>query len=158
MALTNSIYKGDDLMLFKGGRSIAFATSHTLTVTADAASISSKDNGIWAANAINKISWEISSENLFTAAGYDDLFNAMLLKQPIDVYFGAKQDLGDGVCVADNETNPYWTPAPGYDGYQGQVLVTSLTLNANTGENATYSVTLTGTGQLKHQTYQTPQA
>lgn len=89
MALTNSIYKGDDLMLFKGGRSIAFATSHTLTITADAASISSKDNGIWSANAINKISWEISSENLFTATGYHELFNAMLLKQPIDVYFGA---------------------------------------------------------------------
>ena len=34
--------------------------------------------------------------------------------------------------------------------YMGKVYITSLTANANTGENATYSVTLTGTGSIKH--------
>lgn len=34
--------------------------------------------------------------------------------------------------------------------YMGKVYITSLTANANTGENATYSVTLTGTGSIKY--------
>jgi len=32
------------------------------------------------------------------------------------------------------------------------VIITSLTANANNGENATYSVTLTGTGSIKKTT------
>jgi hypothetical protein len=32
--------------------------------------------------------------------------------------------------------------------YTGKVYVTSLTANANTGENATLSITLTGSGAL----------
>ena len=40
--------KGDDLMLFNGttGKSYAFATAHTLTITADTADTSSKDHGL----------------------------------------------------------------------------------------------------------------
>jgi len=32
--------------------------------------------------------------------------------------------------------------------YSGKAFVTSLTANANTGENATFSITLTGSGAL----------
>ena len=38
------------------------------------------------------------------------------------------------------------------DMYMGSAYITSLTANANTGENATYSVTLTGTGSIKRAT------
>ena len=43
------IIKGDDLMLFDAeGKSLAFATSHQLSISADAVETSSKDGGVWA--------------------------------------------------------------------------------------------------------------
>ena len=40
-----SVIKGGDLMLFVGGKSIAYATSHTLSISADTKENSSKDSG-----------------------------------------------------------------------------------------------------------------
>ena len=141
----NTIIKGDDLMLFdEAGKSLAFATSHTLSISADAVDTSSKDHGIWKANEVNKINWELTSENLYTNGAYDSLMEKMVARQPITVYFGTKKETDPDKTVADGDyTN--WT---GASGYTGKVLITSLSVNANTGENATYSATFTGTGKL----------
>ena len=160
--MAQNIIKGDDLMLFdSAGKSIAYATSHTLTITADAADISTKDHGIWKGSEVNKISWEISSENLFTDGSYDALFTAMISRQPVKVYFGHKiQSDADKTVV--NDDYPFWTGGWAADavasgtpaasatnqGYTGLAYITSLTANANTGENATFSLTLTGTGKI----------
>lgn len=40
-----SVIKGGDLMLFVGGKSIAYATSHTLSISAGTKETSSKDSG-----------------------------------------------------------------------------------------------------------------
>ena len=141
----NTIIKGDDLTLFdEAGKSLAFATSHTLSISADAVDTSSKDHGIWKANEVNKINWELTSENLYTNDAYDTLMGKMVARQPITVYFGTKKETDADKTVADGDyTN--WT---GASGYTGKVLITSLSVNANTGENATYSATFTGTGKL----------
>lgn len=141
-----NIIKGDDLMLFdENGKSIAFATNHTLSISADAVDTSSKDHGVWGANEVNKITWEITSENLYTESAYDELVEKMLAREAITVYFGTKTQNDPDKTVADGDYDA-WT---GAKGYTGQVLITSLTANANTGENATYSATFTGTGKLK---------
>lgn len=160
--------KGDDLMLFNGetGKSYAFATAHTLTITADTADTSSKDHGVWTGNEVAKISWEITSENLYTSEGFDDLFYSLINRKAIEVVFGLKQKGRADSTVADGDYSN-WTPdygaevpenanptAPTTDNttkemYRGSAYITSLTANANTGENATYSVTLTGTGSIK---------
>ena len=165
--MAQKLIKGDDLMLFNGttGKSYAYATAHTLTITADTADTSSKDHGVWTGNEVAKISWEITSENLYTSEGFDSLFNDMINRKPIDVAFGLKQQGAADKTVADGDY-ANWTPeyktdttgeptAPSTDTttskmYMGKVYITSLTANANTGENATYSVTLTGTGSIKH--------
>ena len=140
------IIKGDDLMLFdSNGKSLAFATSHQLSINADAVETSSKDGGVWGSNEVNKITWEMTSENLYTADAYDDLFDKMMAREAITVYFGTKKENDPDKTVVDGDY-PNWT---GAKGYTGKVLITSLSANANTGENATYSVTLTGTGKLK---------
>ena len=160
--------KGDDLMLFNDetGKSYAFATAHTLTITADTADTSSKDHGVWTGNEVAKISWEITSENLYTSEGFDSLFDKMINREAIPVAFGLKQKgKADSTVVDEDYSN--WTPdygatvpekgnpeAPSTDTttkdmYRGKAYITSLTANANTGENATYSVTLTGTGSIK---------
>lgn len=138
------IIKGDDLMLFDAqGKSIAFATSHSLSINADAADVSSKDSGVWKANEVNKLGWEITSENLYTSDAYDTLFTSMVSRTSIDVHFGIKKETTQGT-----ETN--WTKGAGT--YTGKAFITSLTANANSGDNATFSITLTGTGEIKKAT------
>ncbi len=169
--MAQQIIKGDDLMLFNNetGKSYAFATAHTLTITADTADTSSKDHGVWTGNEVAKISWEITSENLYTTEGFDSLFDDMINRKTIKVAFGLKQKGKADSTVADGDYNN-WTPDYGAvvpesanpeapstntttkDMYMGSAYITSLTANANTGENATYSVTLTGTGSIKRAT------
>ena len=72
-----TIIKGDELMLFKNDQSLAFATAHTLTISGSTIDISSKDHGYWGASEIGNITWEITSENLYTDADYDALFSAI---------------------------------------------------------------------------------
>ena len=167
--MAQKLIKGDDLMLFNGttGKSYAYATAHTLTITAETADTSSKDHGVWTGNEVAKISWEITSENLYTSEGFDSLFDDMINRKPIDVAFGLKQQGRADSTVADGDYSN-WTPDYGAtvpesgnpeapdsttkDMYMGSAYITSLTANANTGENATYSVTLTGTGSIKRAT------
>ena len=147
------IIQGRDLMLFDNdGHSYAFATNHTLTITAETTDVLSKVHGIWGASEISRYTWEITSENLYTVDAYDEMFEAMLAGNAIQVRFGLKVDQVDmSKNVADGDLAlPYWTSQNSY--YTGKVLITSLTANANNGENATYSITLTGTGSIKKTT------
>jgi len=110
--MANKIIKGRDLMLFdKDGHSYAYATNHTLTITAETTDISSKDHGVWGASEVAKYSWEITSENLFTSTDYDKMFTAMLTGEAITVRFGLKTEQTDLTKnVADGDTTlPYWT-------------------------------------------------
>lgn len=143
--MSANIIKGDDLMLFDStGKSLAYATSHTLSISAEAVDTTSKDHGCWSASEVNKISWEITSENLYTETAYDDLMAKMLAREAITVYFGTKTKTEPDKTVADGDFDS-WS---GAKGYTGKVFITSLQANANTKENATYSATFTGTGKL----------
>ena len=84
----STIVKGDEIMLFKDGKSLAYATSHTLSITGNTIDISSKDHGFWGASEIGNITWEITSENLYTDSAFDSLFSVMVAKTPITVTFG----------------------------------------------------------------------
>ena len=66
MANSSSIVRGQELMLFYNKESIAFATSHTLTVTGNTADISSKDHGIYPDKEVTGSSWTMSGEYYFT--------------------------------------------------------------------------------------------
>lgn len=152
--MANKVIKGRDLMLFDDqGKSFAFATSHTLSISAETADISSKDHGIWGGSEVTKFSWEITSENLYTEDNYDDLFDLMLAGEPITVRFGLKSQNDNSLNVADGDYDNWTSKNAGY--YEGSVVITSLSANANNGENATYSVTFTGAGKItRHQAQQ----
>lgn len=142
-----NIIKGDDLMLFDAdGHSLAFATSHSLSINGDAVDVTSKDHGIWGGNEVNKITWEITSDNLYTEDSFNELFDKMIAREKITVFFGLKAENDPDKTVADGDYD-YWSKkATG--SYTGSVLITSLVANANTGENSTFSVTLTGAGKI----------
>lgn len=145
------IIKGRDLMLFdSSGKSYAFATNHTLTITAETTDISSKDHGIWGASEVARYSWEITSENLFTTDNYNALFDSMIGGKPITIRFGIKSQTDNTKTVADGDLENWTSSTTGY--YEGNVYITSLVANANNGENATYSVTLTGSGKINRKT------
>lgn len=144
---------GDALMVFLNDKSIAYATAHTLTLTAETASVNSKDHGIWTGNEVNKRSWEITSENLFTDEDYDALFDAWKNGTKVALVWAKKREQ-DSVVVADGDAENY-TPdnaTAGKKYYSGNAYITNLTANANTGEKATFSVTFTGTGKFERTT------
>lgn len=144
--MANKIIKGRDLMLFdSAGKSYAWATNHTLSISADSSDITSKDHGIYGAAEITKISWEITSENLYTDAGFATMFDKVIAAEPITIRFGIKTETDNTKTVADGDyTN--WTCGTVY--YEGTAVITSLQANANNGDNASYSVTFTGSGKL----------
>ena len=143
------VINGGDLMLFLGGTSIAFSTSHKLSISAETVETSSKDNGgKWVAKAVRKLSWNISTENLYSLDGagktYDDLFTMMTGRTEIDAIFTVEKDYA---------TKAYEVPAGGWvpmttGQYKGKVVITSLELNAPNGDNATFTASFDGVGAL----------
>lgn len=145
--------KGGDLMLFIGGKSIAYATNHTLEISGDTTDTSNKDEGggLWGSSEVSKINWTVSTENLYSEDGYgknfDELFDAMTAGTQLDAVFGVKAETGTSVPTT-GETGG-WSPknATNYR-YSGKVVVTSLSVNAPNGEYATFTANFTGVGAL----------
>lgn len=147
------IYYGDQIQLFlpvtQGNstvyKSIAFATNHTLSFNADTQEISSKDHGVYGATVNTKINWEITADYLYSD-DYATLANAMIQRTQLKVIIGEVDNWSENGI---NNSATYWSPdTDGSFLKQGDVTITSLTLNAANGEVANYSVTLTGSGAL----------
>lgn len=140
--------QGGDLMLFIGGKSIAYATNHTLEISGDTTDTSNKDEGggKWGSQEVSKINWTVSSENLFSTDGegenFDDLFDALTNGTELTAVFGIKTESTTEVPTGG------WTPKTTSTRYTGKLIVNSLSLNAPNGEYATYTANFTGVGAL----------
>lgn len=148
---------GGDLMLFlkkdsegEDFVSIAFATSHSLSLSTETVETSTKDNGggKWTSKAARKRSWTITTENLFSLDGegknFKDLFTLWSDGTEIDVIFSLEKDYA---TKPDNVPVGGWTPITAGQ-YKGKVIITSLEVNAPNGDNATYSATFEGVGAI----------
>jgi len=153
------IIKGSDLMLFVKNtngtyKSLAFATSHNFSISSETADVATKDHGFWGAKEVTKITWSITTDNLYTVSTFNDLYDRMISRQPIEVYFGLK-------TAVEREGTPATVNLPGdaYDTwhpstsssepvYYGRVYITSLDCTAAAGDNATFSATLDGIGSI----------
>ena len=98
-----SVIKGGDLMLFIGEKSIGYATSHTLSISAETTETSTKNNGrVWSMPEASTLSWTALTENLCgdPAAGntYNDLVNLMIARQAVDAIFVLEGDSTDYVA------------------------------------------------------------
>lgn len=145
-----SVIKGRDMMLFINGKSIAFATSHSLSISQDTTETTSKDSGgKWVSSQAGKISWECQSENLMSndgeGVGFEQLFDIMTAQTPIDVVFALEKNYK---TKADEVTKGGWVPST-TGTYTGKVIITSLECSAPNEDNATFSATFTGVGPLK---------
>lgn len=136
---------GKDLMLFVEAKALALATSCKLGLSAETIDTQSKDSGIWTEKDIKKLSWNASSENVFSAEAdansYDKLFALFIAHKPVTLKFGI-------VGNADVNEMPEagWMLAAG--AYTGKAVITSLEANAPDGDKATFSISFEGTGPL----------
>ena len=139
--------KGGDLMLFVDGKTIAYATNHTLNINGETQDTSNKDEGggDWGSQEVSILNWDASSDNLYSEDGegnnFEDLFDLMVAKTPVDAIFARK---------AENATEAPtggWTSKP--KGYKGKVIISSLTLNAQNGEWSNFTANFQGVGALE---------
>lgn len=157
--MANSKYiKGQELMVFMGGKSVAGATNHTLSITAETEDISAKtkdeQHGAWIESEVKQFNWELTTENLITFVQYgvgntlNDLYDAMTNGELVEVVFAHNKEEkvpeADGFSPVESMSNT--------DLHQfyisGSAYITSLQVNAQDGENATFSATFTGSGKL----------
>lgn len=151
--MTNQdIVKGSALMVFLGGSAIGFATSHALSLTTNTTEISTKDHGNFPSVVAQNISWEVTAENLYSDTGETTYMNAMMNMTPVDIKFAkvANYSATDEKGIIDNAEKTAWTA--GTVIAEGKALITSFSINAASGDNATMSVTFTGVGALNQQT------
>lgn len=142
------IIKGDELMLFdENNQALLYATSHTLTLTGNTTDISTKDHGFWGASEVGKVTWELTAECLYTDNDYDALFDQMIDGEKVFIKWGKAKNYDVNGLESCGGSVQKWIPADVVK--QGYAYITSLVANANTGENATFSVTYTGAGALK---------
>lgn len=144
-----NVINGGDLMLFIGGKSIAFATSHKLSINVETVETTSKDSGgKWVSKAARKISWNCSTENLYSNDGegitFSDLFDKLTAREPIAAVFALEKDYA---TKADEVPENGWIPAT-TGTYSGNVIITSLEANAPNGDNATFTASFEGVGAL----------
>lgn len=150
----NQIVRGGDVMVFVGGKSIAFATNHSLSISGETKETSTKDSGgKWATSEMGILSWTANSENMVadTGAGstFQDIFNLMIARQPVDIVFayeGNSTNYAEGKL--DTVPTSGWTPKANH-GYKGKALITALNQNAPNNDNATFTVDFTGVGALE---------
>ena len=148
------IIKGKKLMLFvkksNSYVSVGYATNHTLSTSASTIDVSHKDlvdagGGKWDDQDIDTLSWTISTENFYAndaeGVSFTELFGYYAAGTELDVKFGVAADSSTGVPTGG------WT-APATGALSGKAIITSIDVNAPVGDNASYSITLTGKGPL----------
>ena len=143
----SQILKGSVLMLFIGSDPVGFATSHALSLTLNTTEVSTKDHGDYPSVLAQSISWEVTAENLYSTAGELKYMQTMIAKTPVTIKFAiSSYDQTDekGIVGVDNATD--WSASTVIA--EGKALITSYSINAPAGDNATMSVTFTGVGAL----------
>lgn len=143
------VINGGDLMLFIGGKSIAFATSHKLSINVETVETTSKDSGgKWVAKSARKISWNCNTENLYSNDGegvtFDQLFDMLVAREEVDAVFCLEKDYAS---KADSVPTNGWLPSTSGT-YSGKVIITALESNAPNGDNATFTASFEGVGAL----------
>lgn len=166
--MTNSdIVKGSALQVWVGApqgaqgtqgatQCIAFATNHTLNITTNTNEITTKDHGDYPAVLPTTITWEVTCENLYATDSMETLLDYISNRKKVDITFAEcnNYSTGSGSTYSyDNveegiiETSKTeWTV--GKVIAAGKAYVTSYSINAPAGENASISCTFTGCGTL----------
>ena len=155
------ILKGSALQLFinDGGSNdvcIGFATSHALSITTNVSELSTKDHGDYPAVLPTTVTWEVTAENVYATTSMTKLLGYVKNRTKVTVKFAEvgnySQDGGSYSYYAtepgiiENESKTSWSIGKIIG--QGKAYITSYSINAASGDNASISCTFTGCGPL----------
>ena len=155
------IFKGSALQLFinDGGSQdvcIGFATSHALSITTNTTELSTKDHGDYPAVLPTTVTWEVTAENVYATTSMKTLLGYVKNRTKVTVKFAEVGNYSqkDGAYsyeaiepgIIDNETKHSWEIGKIIG--QGNAYITSYSINASSGDNASISCTFTGCGPL----------
>lgn len=144
--MATKIISGNQIQLFYQGHTFAYATSHTLSITGNTTDSTNKDTGVYGTSDVTNITWEVTCDYLYTEYDYDKLFDFMMYRRPIMVEVAEVRNYSENGLVSTGGDTASWSPS--VITRRGYAVITSLSLNANASENATYSVTFSGNGPL----------
>ncbi len=140
------IIEGQDLILYVAGTAVAHATTHSLELSAETRDRVSKDTGKWKHKVAGLLGWTVSCEALacYDGHSYHELYALMVARAAVAVKFAGRE------AVDDEDT---WMPeAVGDTYYEGSAIITGLPLTAPNNEDATFSCSFEGTGELGQKT------
>ena len=144
--MATKIISGNQIQLFYQGKTFAYAQSHTLSITGNTTDSTNKDTGVFGSTEVTNITWEVTCDYLYTDYDYDTLFDLMMYRRPIIVEVGEVRNYSENGLVSTGGDTASWSPS--VITRRGYAVITSLNMTANNSENATYSVTFTGSGPL----------
>lgn len=152
MVQNNQIIKGSMLQVKVDGNILGFATSHSLSITTNTTEVSTKDHGDYPGIIAQNITWEVQCENLYSEDNGQKLMAIQKSKQLVTLIFAkVNYDPNDekGI-VGHNNTDGTsdWQVEDNEIILQGQAYITSFSINAPAGDNATASCTFTGNGSF----------
>ena len=137
------VIKGQNLRILLGGKCVAFATSCTVHVSLNLEESSTKDStNNFTEQTPTGISWDMSCDALYSvdedATGVNAIsaLDTVLAQQKVQVQFEQTQGEKNRVAVSGGAV------------YSGYAWVNDISINAANRQNTSYTIQLTGDGQL----------
>ena len=141
------VIKGQNLRLLIGGKCVAFATSCTVHVSLNLEESSTKDStNNFTEQSPTGISWDMSCDALYSvdadATGVNAIsaLDTVLAQQKVQVQFEQTQGEKNRLAVSGGAV------------YSGYAWVNDISINAANRQNTSYTIQLTGDGQLSKTT------
>lgn len=140
-----AVIDGTDLLLSVGGKALGFSTGCKIDTSAETGERVTKEaaSGKWKEKFVKTFSESISADGLVLNSGsatqptYDALKDLMMRGEPVEASYNVRQaDSREGKAAG---------------GYKGKYIITSLSLDAQAGDDSKYSVQLENSGAVTKQ-------
>lgn len=130
-----AIQNATGVVISVGGTDLVHCTSASLSITRDLRDATTKSSQGWQTNLAGLKSWEVSGDC------FVDISDGDVTTHTASLITGSAVAVTFILDDADSTTPDPYT-------YSGNAVITSVSIDAGVEENATYSITLTGTGAL----------
>lgn len=144
------VIEGQDLVLYIDVAGtptpIAHSKTHTLEPVGEVRERVSKDTGKWKSKVAGLLDWKATCEALdcYDGYSYKELFALFVARAPVTIQIAGRD------AVDDNDN---WTAeAVGDTYFEGDAIIASLPRNLPNNEDAKFTISFEGTGELTPQT------
>lgn len=136
------VIKGRDLTIWAEEtdsklKRLAKDRSCSISIEVDTKNVTGKTSGKWMKKRAVRLSWSMTSSNLYTHDGFEYLFDKLVKMEPVIVTFSPIRS-----TVYDDQT---WDDTKRY---RGEAIITQLSGSADLGDIGQISITLEGSGEL----------